>query len=161
MSYSRPLLDWSALSYDKTGTTTQSKMHLPSWSTNYTSTPRIRTTRTLRYLPDIFELLCKTSKPARDLFIEIKQGTNYETHLAVLPYKHLTPSQKNKRSKAIIELENAGKGLARRVPKRGIIDGAEVRRTFRPSTFMLSPEYIYPAPSFADEIYLIWRQCAK
>lgn len=166
MTDSQPSLDWSSLFRGKTQTTTQApmyfpKIHFPTQSTNYTSTPRIRSSRTIRYPADIFELLCSTPKGARDLFIEIKQRMDYETHIAILPYKHLTPSQKNKRYEAIRALEKAGKGLARRVPSSGIINSIGLPIQFRPSTFMLSPEYIYPAPSFTNAIHVIWRQCAK
>lgn len=129
--------------------------------TGWTSITRIRTARTTTVEPDIFDLLGPASTPARNLFLEIKLRMDYRTHCARLSRLTEDRSQKNQDSKAITELANTGKGLARRVPRSGIVDrqGNELRA--RPSTFMLTPEYIYPCHFWVDDIRFIWEQCAK
>lgn len=125
----------------------------------FTSISPITTELSYRREPDLLDLMGELSKGARDLFLDIKRNMNFRTHLAVLPTKELTRSQINKRSVFIKELEKAGKGLACRVPTRGItnLDGVEQR--YRRSTFMLSPEYIFPGRHFEEQINWIWEQC--
>jgi len=62
------------------------------------------------------------------------------------------------RSKAIKELESAGQGLACRVPTKGVRNLDDVELRYRPSTFMLSPDYIYPGTKFEKEIRHVWSQ---
>lgn len=125
----------------------------------FTSISPIRTSYTLDWDPDILDLLGDISKGARDLFLEIKRHMNFATYIAVLPNQELTQSQINKRSQAIQELESTGYGLARRVPQSGLTNIAGHDFRFKPSTFILSPEYIYPSPKFEDEIKNVWNQC--
>jgi hypothetical protein len=125
----------------------------------FTSISPIRTKFTINWEPDVLDLLGDLSKCARDLFLEIKRNMDYSTYIAVLSNDELTQSQKNKRSQAIQELESTGYGLAKRVPQSGITSIAGYDSRFKPSTFILSPEYVYPSPKFEDEIKNIWRQC--
>lgn len=125
----------------------------------FTSISPIRTSYTMDWDPDILDLLGDLSKCARDLFLEIKRNMNFSTYMAVLSNDELTQSQKNKRSLAIQELESTGYGLARRVPQSGLTNLAGHDFRFKPSTFILTPEYIYPNPKFEDEIKNVWRQC--
>jgi hypothetical protein len=129
--------------------------------TGWSSITRVRTARTTSAPPDIFDLLGSISTPARTLFLEIKTHMDYKTYRACLDHKTLTRSQKNHRSKAITELANTGEGLARRVPTNGIVSREGLAMRFRPSTFMLTPDYIFPCKYFADDIHFIWEQCAK
>lgn len=125
----------------------------------FTSMPLIRTQSTRSQEPDLLDLMGELSKTARDLFLEIKRGMHYRNHLALLPNEGLTKSQVNKRSLAIKELESTGKGLACRVPTRGIVNLDGTEQLFRPSTFMISPEYIFPGRKFEEEINHRWKQC--
>lgn len=150
-----------AAPFDLSDTNTADTKSSKPKDTGWTSITRIRTARTITVPPDIFDLLGSISTPARNLFLEIKLGMNFKTHCARLARLTQTRSQKNQDSKAITELANTGKGLARRVPRSGIVDrqGNELRA--RPSTFMLTPEYIYPCHFWVDDIRFIWEQCAK
>lgn len=125
----------------------------------FTSISPIRTSYTIEWEPDILDLLGDLSKCARDLFLEIKRNMDFSTYMAVLPNDQLTQSQKNKRSQAIQELESTGHGLAQRVPQSGLTNLAGHDFRFKPSTFILTPEYIYPSPKFEDEIKHVWYQC--
>lgn len=125
----------------------------------FTSISPIRTAGSRDATPDLLDLLGELSKGARDLFLEIKRNMDYRTHIAVLPNKHLSRSQINKRSGAIRELEEAGTGMAYRVPTSGIENTNDIEQRFRPSTFMLSPNYIYPGKKYKYEIMHIWHQC--
>lgn len=125
----------------------------------FTSISPIRTKYTIGWEPDVLDLLGDLSKCARDLFLEIKRNMDFRTYIAVLPNDELTQSQKNKRSQAIQELESTGYGLAQRVPQSGLTNIAGHDFRFKPSTFILSPEYIYPSPKFEDEIQNVWSQC--
>jgi hypothetical protein len=127
----------------------------------FTTIPLIQTGNSRSKEPDLLDLLGEMSKAARDLFLTIKCNMDYRTHTAVLPNKGRTPSQINKRSSAIKELEHAGKGLACRVPTKGIKNISEVEQRYRPSTFMLSPGYIYPGRNFEKEIQHTWFQCTE
>ena len=127
--------------------------------TPFTSISLIRTDRTRDYPLDILDHLGELSKPARDLFLDIKVQMDFTTYIAVLPSTNLTQSQKTKRSQAIRELENTGTALACRVPRSGLINASGIEQKFKPSTFMLSPEYIYPSPKHKEEILNIWDQC--
>lgn len=125
----------------------------------FTSIAPIKTMNNGITEPDLLDLLGELSKGARDLYLDIKRGMNFKTHTARLSNKGLTQSQINRRSKAIKELEASGRGLACRVPTRGIENLNQIELRHKPSTFMLSPEYIYPGKRFAGEIHHIWRQC--
>jgi len=125
----------------------------------FTGMPPIRTGLTPNRKPDLLDLLGDLSKGARDLFLHIKTNMNFTTYLAVLPNHELTQSQINKRSQAIQELECMGDGLALRVPTSGMKNCGGLELRFKPSTFILSPEYLYPNHKYRDEIENIWRQC--
>lgn len=125
----------------------------------HTRMPPIRNGMTPNRAPDLLDLLGDLSKGARDLFLEIKRNMSFITYTATLPNKGLTQSQKNKRTQAIQELERTSSSLARRVPQSGLtnIGGTELRH--KPSTFMLSPRYLFPNPAHQDEIMQVWNQC--
>lgn len=124
----------------------------------FTSISLIRTFNSRNPEPDLLDLLGELSKAARDLFLDIKRNMDYRTHTASLPNHGLSRSQINNRSHAIKELERAGKGLACRVPTKGITNQAGVEQRYRPSIFMLSPKYIYPGRNYSEEIVNIWEQ---
>jgi hypothetical protein len=127
----------------------------------FTSISPIRTRYTMKWELDILDLLGDLSKCARDLFLEIKRNMDFTTYIAILPSSELTQSKKSKRSQAIQKLESTGSGLAQRVPQSGLTNIAGHNFIFEPSTFILSPEYIFPSPKFEDEIMNIWDQCKK
>jgi hypothetical protein len=111
--------------------------------------------------PDLLDLLGNLSKGARDLFLKIKKNMDFVTYIAILPNKDLTQSQMSKRSQAIQELERIGSGLAQRVPQSGLTNVAGIDLRYKPSTFILSPEYIFSNPAHSEEIVNVWNQCKE
>ena len=127
----------------------------------HTRMPPICSGKTPNREPDLLDLLGNLSKGARDLFLNVKRKMDFVTYTATLSNKNLTQSQKNKRSQAIQELESTGYGLAQRVPQSGLTNVAGIELRFKPSTFILSPEYIFPNPKHSEEIVNNWNQCKE
>ena len=125
----------------------------------HTRMPPMRNGKTPNRGPDLLDLLGGLSKKARDLFLEIKSNMDFVTYTATLPNDKLTQSQKNKRTAAIKELESTGSGLAARVPQSGVINLGAHELRCKPSTFMLSPEYLWPNQQYEERIMHIWNQC--
>jgi len=78
-------------------------------------------------LMDIFDFLNTASKPARNLFTEIKCEMDFDTNEAVIE-KPVNQVAANKRSKAFKELVVAG-----------------IVKKIRPNAFMVSPNVIQPS----------------
>jgi hypothetical protein len=131
----------------------------PKDSRPHTRMPPIRNGKTPNRKPDLLDLLGDLSKGARDLFLEIKRNMNFVTYLATLPNQGLSQSKLNNRTKAIQELERTGNGLAFRVPTSGLKNVAGLELRLKPSTFILSPEYLFPNPDHEEEMTYIWNQC--
>lgn len=127
----------------------------------FTRIPLITTKNSRHQTPDLLDLMGQLSKGARDLFLAIKCGMDYRNHLAWLPNSDLKPSQRNLRSRAIKELETIAAGLACRVPTSGITNLNGIEQRFRPSTYMISPHFLFPAPKYEEEIHEIWKQCIQ
>jgi hypothetical protein len=132
--------------------------YYPRRQGRYTSISLLRVKNSRDPEPDLLDLMGSLSKGARDLFLEIKLNMDYRTYTATLPNKNLPRSEINRRSRAIDELRRAGKGLACRVPTKGVSSIAGVEQGFRPGTFMLSPYYIYPNHLYEEEIQNVWNQ---
>ena len=77
---------------------------------------------------DLFDIVCDISKPARDLFINIKLNMNWMTNESLIS-KTETRSESNVRSKAVKELR-----------ERGVV------RKVRGNLFMISPFHLVPDP---------------
>lgn len=108
---------------------------------------------------DLIEIFSELTKPAQKLFILIKRNMRFRDFISDLSQIQMTQSEKNIRSRAARELEEAG--LIARLPRSGMTSLTGVAVRFRAQQYMLSPHHLCPWDDNELEITNYWNQACK
>lgn len=104
---------------------------------------------------DLLEVLVnKLSQKEAELFIKIKDKTNYKTNMSTVDFGEMSLSQRNYLSTLIGSLKEVD--LVKRC-KGQHVNLEDQIITFPPNTFIVNPAYIVPPDAYYPAIYHMWK----
>lgn len=104
---------------------------------------------------DLLEVLVnKLSQKEAELFIKIKDSTNYKTNMSTVDFGEMSLSQRNYLSTLIGSLKEVD--LVKRC-KGQHVNLEDQIITFPPNTFIVNPAYIVPPDAYYPAIYHMWK----
>lgn len=121
----------------------------------FSMTQRFNMMNSTEQTPDLLELLVhELSQKEAELFIKIKNKTNYKTNMSTVDFGEMSVSQRNHLSTYTTNL--CKRNLIKRCKGQHINLENQII-TFPPNTFLVNPAYIVPPDAYYPAIYHMWK----